>query len=93
LIVCLCDQIADILGANESLLVLGGHFDVQVLSSDPILSDLALYEHVYSPKKAAEKNTNTKAQTYLDDKNIYIEGIHTTELQTTAKPEDHLFKK
>jgi len=58
--VCLCDQIADILGANESLLVLGGHFDVQVLSSDPILSDLALYEHVHSPKKAAEKTQTQK---------------------------------
>jgi len=32
-------------------------------------------EYVYSPKKAAEKNTNTKAQTYLNDKNIKPKNI------------------
>ena len=42
-------------------------------------------EYVYSPKKA-------EAQTYRDDTE-YIKDRQTTELQTTATPEDHLFTR
>jgi len=43
-------------------------------------------------QRSQYKNTNTKAQTYLDDaKHIY--KIQTTKLQKAATPEDHLFKK
>jgi len=43
-------------------------------------------------QRSQYKNTNTKAQTYLDDaKHMY--KIQTTKLQKAATPEDHLFKK